>query len=794
MTMKIITILVLLFYYASGDKFNFTNYALYRIVPKNIEELTTLHSMIHTNNKDLDFFDEPVNVDGLVSVVTSPGYRKTFDEILKANEIYAEVTIENIQVVIDKERIGKYAHRNVRSMTWDAYYTFEDIYSWLDDVAASNSDVVSLIYGGMSYEGREIKGVKISHGIGRRSIFIEGGIHAREWISYATVNYIINELVYSEDPETQAAARDFDWYIFPCTNPDGYVWTHTDFRLWRKNRKPVGTEFGIDLNRNWNSNWLLKSSSTDPSSNTYAGIGPFSEIEARTLASYIESVADTMEMYLSFHSSGQLLMVPYGNTTDPLDNYYDTIKIGRRAMGSLAVRHGTPYITGNIAEAIYEATGTSVDWVKEKLRIPLTYCYELRDRGQYGHLLPADQILPNSEEVMDSVLALIREGQNAEQVKILRNLQDTDLRYDFWTEPVASAEYVQVMTSPENKLDFQNFLIANNINAEISMNNVQEFVDKQTVKHYTNRNTQSMTWDAYYTLDDIYAWINDLVETYPDVATKVIGGSSFEGREIVGVKISHGEGKSNIFIEGGIHAREWISPVEVEELHEHAYLEQMQAFGASTNPLSEVYAGPGPFSEPETRTMSRYMREIGDKMEMFLTFHSYGQMLLLPFGNTSEPLANYHDAMNIGRRAMGALSVRYGTEYVTGNIVEVLYEATGGTDEWVKEHLDVPLVYCFELRDRFTYGFLLPPEQILPNNEETMDSVLDLIHQGKRIIAISSLSTRLGRAELCTDSFACGTRIWKLCDRYQKPLLAAADNLPTVMLNRFFLYVRKELT
>ncbi|XP_073950184.1 zinc carboxypeptidase-like [Choristoneura fumiferana] len=411
MTMKIITILVLLFYYASGDKFNFTNYALYRIIPKNIEELTTLHSMIHTNNKDLDFFDEPVNVDGLVSVVTSPGYRKTFDEILKANKIYAEVTIENIQAVIDKERIGKYAHRNVRSMTWDAYYTFEDIYSWLDDVAAGNSDVVSLIYGGMSYEGREIKGVKISHGSGRRSIFIEGGIHAREWISYATVNYIINELVYSEDPETQAAARDFDWYIFPCTNPDGYVWTHTDFRLWRKNRKPVGTEFGIDLNRNWNSNWLLKSSSTDPSSNTYAGIGPFSEIEARTLASYIESVADTMEMYLSFHSSGQLLMVPYGNTTDPLDNYYDTIKIGRQAMGSLAVRHGTPYITGNIAEAIYEATGTSVDWVKEKLRIPLTYCYELRDRGQYGHLLPADQILPNSEEVMDSVLALIREGR-----------------------------------------------------------------------------------------------------------------------------------------------------------------------------------------------------------------------------------------------------------------------------------------------------------------------------------------------------------------------------------------------
>lgn len=64
--------------------------------------------------------------------------------------------------------------------------------------------------------------------------------------------------------------------------------------------------------------------------------------------------------------------------------------------------------------------------------------------------------------------------ENAEQVQILRNLQDTDLRFDFWSEPVLSAEYVQVMTSPENKLDLQNILITNNINAEISMNNVQE--------------------------------------------------------------------------------------------------------------------------------------------------------------------------------------------------------------------------------------------------------------------------------------------------------------------------------
>ncbi|XP_063366099.1 zinc carboxypeptidase-like [Cydia amplana] len=384
--------------------------------------------------------------------------------------------------------------------------------------------------------------------------------------------------------------------------------------------------------------------------------------------------------------------------------------------------------------------------------------------------------------------------ENVEQVKLLQDLQDTDFRFDFWTHPDHPAKFVQVMAGPEDRADLQKLLTENNMNAEISMNNVQEFIEKQTIKHYSRNNIGSMTWDAYYSLEDIYAWIDDVVAQFPDIATKVIGGQTYEGREIVGIKISHGEGKKNIFIEGGIHAREWISPPTVcFIIHElltsldedtmaaardfdwhifpvtnpdgYLYSFESERFwrknrrvfsggigvdlnrnwnsnwlvhGASTDPSSDVYAGPGPFSEIETRSMARYMRSIGDQMEIFLTFHSYGQMLLLPFGNTSEPLANYDEAMNIGRRAMGALSVRYGTEDVTGNIVEVLYEATGGTDEWVKEQLHVPIVYCYELRDRFQYGFLLPPEQILPTGLETMDSVLDIIHQMRRFGTLPS--------------------------------------------------------
>lgn len=58
-----------------------------------------------------------------------------------------------------------------------------------------------------------------------------------------------------------------------------------------------------------------------------------------------------------------------------------------------------------------EAAGSSIDWVYGRLNVSLTYTYEFRDKGNYGFILPADQIIPNSLEVMDSLQGMVEEAK-----------------------------------------------------------------------------------------------------------------------------------------------------------------------------------------------------------------------------------------------------------------------------------------------------------------------------------------------------------------------------------------------
>merc|ERR1719400_1721499 len=132
----------------------------------------------------------------------------------------------------------------------------------MEGLAQANPDFIKLTDMGKSHEGRKILMLKVGtspRGSDTRAVWVDGGIHAREWIAVATSTYLLDKIVevFRTGDKSNCdveAVQAVDWYIAPLLNPDGYEWSHTNNRMWRKNRSPPPSGsncYGVDLNRNW---------------------------------------------------------------------------------------------------------------------------------------------------------------------------------------------------------------------------------------------------------------------------------------------------------------------------------------------------------------------------------------------------------------------------------------------------------------------------------------------------------------------------------------------------------------
>jgi murein tripeptide amidase MpaA len=162
-------------------------------------------------------------------IMVAPHKLSDFYEIMTQIGAPYITHIDDVQKLIDETMPKLYSRSTV--FNFSDYHTLDEIYNNLDDLAQQYPNIVQIVIGGKTYEGRQIKGVKLSFKANNPGIFIEGGIHAREWISPATVMYILHQLLSSKDADVRALAESHDWYIFPSFNPDGYVYTHTNVSI-----------------------------------------------------------------------------------------------------------------------------------------------------------------------------------------------------------------------------------------------------------------------------------------------------------------------------------------------------------------------------------------------------------------------------------------------------------------------------------------------------------------------------------------------------------------------------------
>jgi carboxypeptidase A4 len=327
---------------------------------------------------------------------------------LDASGLTYEVTIEDIEPLA-----SAHLSQPAGAGTWDQYMSYAEIVAFIQNLEATRPDLCEIFSIGQSIEGRELWVLHITGPTGENkpAVFYEGLIHAREWISGPVVLYLADYLVNSYDIDLQAKALvdGLDIYILPAVNPDGYEYARNTQRLWRKNRRNNGGgSYGVDLNRNWDAGWGGPGSSGDPDDLTYRGTAPFSEPETAAIRDFIQSRCDIVS-FIDYHSYGQYILYPFGykcvgGPPEPDRTIFQTLS--SEMQGLIQSVHGRTYTYGPTCEHLYTASGGSNDWVYEASGA-FAFVIELRDTGQYGFVLPPDQILPTVQENLPAVLHLM---------------------------------------------------------------------------------------------------------------------------------------------------------------------------------------------------------------------------------------------------------------------------------------------------------------------------------------------------------------------------------------------------
>uniref|UniRef100_A0A663LZV2 Carboxypeptidase A2 n=1 Tax=Athene cunicularia TaxID=194338 RepID=A0A663LZV2_ATHCN len=367
------------------------------IKTRNEEEVKELQLLESLEHLELDFWINPSTPMLPVDVRIPANSLQEVKAFLESHGIEYSILIEDLQVVLDKEKedmaYNQQRDRSSNSFNYGTYHSLDSIYAELDHLVSEYSNIISKLQIGQSYEKRPLYVLKFSTGGSNRpAIWLDAGIHSREWVTQASAIWIARKIAsdYGKDPSITSLLNKMDIFLLTVTNPDGYVFTHTTNRMWRKTRsKNQGSVcIGVDPNRNWDAGFGGPGASNNPCSDSYRGPSANSEVEVRSVVNFIKNHGN-IRAFLTLHSYSQLLMYPYGyKCTEPADH----AELGSRTQIK------PPFTLRLFGSSLADqASGGSIDWSYD-YGIKYSFAFELRDTGRYGFLLPASQIIPTAEE------------------------------------------------------------------------------------------------------------------------------------------------------------------------------------------------------------------------------------------------------------------------------------------------------------------------------------------------------------------------------------------------------------
>ena len=193
--------------------------------------------------------------------------------------------------------------------------------------ARNNPKIAELHKIGRTIQGRDILALRLTEDArhvkdGKRpAVLYSSTQHAREWIAAETNRRLMFHYINkwrSGDKSVRRLLGDTELWFILVANPDGYQYTFTNERLWRKNLRDndgdgeITISDGVDPNRNFPEHWKYdnEGSSSIVSSDTYRGTRAASEAETKAMKGLLDRIG--FEFQVNWHSAGQWILYAEG--------------------------------------------------------------------------------------------------------------------------------------------------------------------------------------------------------------------------------------------------------------------------------------------------------------------------------------------------------------------------------------------------------------------------------------------------------------------------------------------------
>ncbi len=273
---------------------------------------------------------------------------------------YDRLLASGLRVEIDQKAADRYTSIQRSIPNYSCYRTVEETFTSAQALVTANPTLATFSDVGDSWEksigrtGYDLKVLKLTNSAitgSKPKLLLNSGLHAREYTPVELALRFAESLIsgYGTDADATWLLDHHEIHLLLQSNPDGRKKAEAG-ASWRKNVNEnycgaTSSNRGADLNRNCTFMWgCCNGSSTNPCNDTYRGPNAASEPETQALQAYMEAIfpdqrgpnitdaapATTSGIYIDLHSSGRLVLWPWGMTTSVAPNGTALQTLGRK--------------------------------------------------------------------------------------------------------------------------------------------------------------------------------------------------------------------------------------------------------------------------------------------------------------------------------------------------------------------------------------------------------------------------------------------------------------------------------